>query len=260
MTIVKTTDMVGIDGVKETIVFTKGTNYMNNLTSPYLELPTVDPTDNQATIVVTTEMFPTFSQPCDFLAIPYVYAYGKNTSTATASVSYRLTKNGAVQTSGSGNILAGNFFCVSILRNIGVATGDVFELKVWSSIAGTKLHGTQLAIAPGRVIPRRLIGLGIADVMVSINTVGIAPTNFGGEANFTSGWTGNWVMPYFGANGASLTVDYLLPVFPINSVYGIGTMQGGDILNPQQTVNTHATAYTYSGCRVPNSISYRRIL
>lgn len=135
---------------KQTVEVTLATPREELLSTPE-ELPTSEPATSQ--IVYTIQESDLSILPsgavCTYTAL--LYGAGKNAGGASATVYYRLLKNGASVQIGSSSVAAGYFYTVNCFNLCGVKVGDTVELRLWASAAGVNWDYKALAACPTRV-------------------------------------------------------------------------------------------------------------
>lgn len=115
-------------------------------------LPTAEPGTSQISFTVQNSDLPSISpSPFSVVYSAFLYAGGKNTDTASQSVSYRILKNGTSITTGTQSSIATNVFWTHSYYNLyNVSVGDVLEIRLWSSSANVNYDYYALLIYPTR--------------------------------------------------------------------------------------------------------------
>lgn len=105
---------------------------IENLQSSPTPLPTTEPTTPQIVWTISENDLPISNVSINGTYVALIYAAGKNESTASQTLYWRMRKNGVSIANGSASISAANFWTLNA-RYLGVSVGDVLEINLWAS-------------------------------------------------------------------------------------------------------------------------------
>ena len=117
-------------------------------------LPTAEPATSQIVYTIQESDLPVSTDKAaamKFTAL--LYGGGKNTGASSATVYYRILKNGSSVTTSNAPIVANNNYTVSCYQLYDVKAGDVVEIRLWASAATVDYRYKAMSVAISRYVP-----------------------------------------------------------------------------------------------------------
>lgn len=248
---------------------------MREISLGTITLPSTEGTINQISFTIQQSDLPTITpNPLSLKYTPLIISSGKCITAAT--ISYRIFKNGTSLVTSTHNGTANQYWTDSHYRwyDVGVAVGDVLEIRLWSNQTDTNVDYACLMILPSNVVLSKLNAI-LKDVTYTNGTTANAmpkPTGLGlrtvnDDIAPGAGWfpiaKGTSIASSNGLTNVSVSSGTPL-VFPYLSQDSNGifrTYYGGDV-SPTVTKNGGNSATQMNIIRdgVPDSISFREIL
>lgn len=235
-----------------------------------LALPNAEGTTNQVSFTIQDTDLPTITpNPLSVKYVALILTSGKCTTTAT--VSYRVFKNGTSLTTSNASGAANQFWTQNHWRWYDIAVGDVLEVRQWSNQTDTTLDYACLMIFPANIILSK-IGTILKDLTYTNANTANNPTPTGaGVRGTTISNTGSIHFP-IGSNAvlglsSSVFAQGVTSGTPINIPYlhshvtgTIRVLYGGDISGLTTTGNNSATLISLQKNGIPSTVSFREVL
>lgn len=96
-------------------------------------LPTSEPAEAQISYTLASGHMPVWSPyELEHVKVATLCASGRNSSSSTKSVYYRLLRNGVSTNTGSSGIAAGCYYTFTAVCFLDIAAGDVLSCKLWT--------------------------------------------------------------------------------------------------------------------------------
>ncbi len=219
-------------------------------------LPTSEPSagNEQVSYTVQASDLPTFNvSPASKVWVAYVFVAGKFTT--AGSLSFRMKKNGASVTSGSGSVSA-NLYYTRMCCFYNVQVGDVLKVALWSNRSDSNWDYNAFSVYPTRINmsdkQRALLNTTYADMQ------GIALTAGNPHVNNTAA---SYTMhdDLFSINTTEGQTITLLYNGETNN-YGLFRVAHGDFVNADNSP-THFTDAAYRPAYwqedIPTTITFR---
>ena len=227
-------------------------------------LPTAEPAESQISYVIQESDLPVSTDKAaamKFTAL--LYGGGKNSGTSSASVYYRILKNGVSVTTSNASVGANGNYTISCYQLYDVKVGDVVEMRLWASAAMVDYRYRAMCVIVTRYVPGGALNQLLVNFHFLPSTIGYQVTLSQGAnpQRLTAGNTYIYVdKTLFDSNHymlISYSNAYRYAAFVCSQDRQFFQLQYGDV---SQAVGflTSASAlpYYYSGCRLTGTIAY----
>ena len=227
-------------------------------------LPTSEPATSQIIYTITSADLPVSTDKTASMKFTaFLYGGGKNNGASSATVYYRILKNGTSVASGSSAVNTNYYYTVNCYQLYDVKVGDVIEIRLWASAATVDYRYKAMNViatryVPGGVLNRLLLNFSYLPVAAGYQVAlaqGVSPTRLAAGAAYLY-----MDKSLFNSNHYLSVVfgdSYRHAAFVCSQDRQFFQLQYGD-LNQATNLLTSASAlpYYYSGCRLTGTISY----
>ena len=122
-------------------------------------LPTSEPATSQVIYTITSADLPVSTDKTASMKFSaFLYGGGKNNGASSATVYYRILKNGASVATGSSSVNANYYYTVNCYQLYDVKAGDVIEIRLWASAATVDYRYKAMSVAISRYVPGGILG------------------------------------------------------------------------------------------------------
>ena len=122
-------------------------------------LPTSESATSQVIYTITSADLPVSTDKTASMKFTaFLYGGGKNNGASSATVYYRILKNGASVATGSSSVNANYYYTVNCYQLYDVKAGDVIEIRLWASAATVDYRYKAMSVAISRYVPGGILG------------------------------------------------------------------------------------------------------
>jgi hypothetical protein len=232
------------------------------LLDPVQTLPTSEPTDPQISYTVLESDLPTLSlKPFSKVWLARVLGGGQNQSGASATVYWRMLKNGQSVATSSESV-SNNYYYVVTAGFFNVQVGDVLALKIWSNQNNVILSRHGLAVHVSRIYLFSKIVLNKDVKIVTTNSASAQPFQYFGQTlgaayGNTAIYNGISQISYIAYNAYTLNIPFFAIVSPIGFIQ---TGLGDYTIQNSAKIATSTTATNTYYSPFPTQIIARGVL
>ena len=227
-------------------------------------LPTSEPATSQVIYTITSADLPVSTDKTASMKFTaFLYGGGKNNGASSATVYYRILKNGASVATGSSSVNANYYYTVNCYQLYDVKAGDVIEIRLWASAATVDYRYKAMSVAISRYVPGGILGRLLLNFYYLSSGVGYQLTLSQGVSPIRM--TAGTVYIYtdktlFNSNHSVSIVfadSYRHAAFVCIQDKQLFHLQNGDS-SQSTSVLTSSTAlpYYYANCRMSGTLTY----
>ena len=122
-------------------------------------LPTSEPATSQVIYTITSADLPVSTDKTASMKFTaFLYGGGKNNGASSATVYYRILKNGASVATGSSSVNANYYYTVNCYQLYDVKAGDVIEIRLWASATTVDYRYKAMSVVISRYVPGGILG------------------------------------------------------------------------------------------------------
>jgi len=227
-------------------------------------LPTSEPVENQISYTVQESDLPVSTDKAaamKFTAL--LYGGGRNTGVSSATVYYRVLKNGSSVMTGNASVAANNYYTISCYQLYDVKVGDVIELRLWASAATLDHRYKAMVVIASRYVPGGVLNQLLLNFQFLPSSTGyqVALSQGASPQRLTTGNAYIYVDKIaFNSSHlmiVSFTESYRHAAFVCAQDRQFFQLQYGDSAQSVGFLtSTTSFPYYYSGCRLAGTIAY----